>query len=192
MTATAYKYDVAFSFLAGDSSLAVALHDEISEWNASFAFPRKQDELAGREGIEELKRTYGRDARVVVVLYRNGWGHTPWTGVEKEAIADRALQHQQNFLLVVVLDRDAVLPDWISPRRIYWDFHTYGRTGLAGAIKSRITELDGNTRPEPPIERARRVARVHKLEALRKTFRGESGIEQSNAELQTLFLKSLA
>jgi len=70
-------------------------------------------------------------------------GSDSWTGVEKEAIADRALQEQQNFLFVVALDLDAVLPDWNSPRRIYWDFHTYGKIGLAGAIKSRIAEMDG-------------------------------------------------
>ena len=38
MTSRAFKYDVAFSFLAADSPIALALHDEISESNPSFAF----------------------------------------------------------------------------------------------------------------------------------------------------------
>jgi len=48
--------------------------------------------------------------------------------------------------------------------------------------------MDGNARPEPPIERAQRVARAHNLEALRKPFRGEQG-EQSIAETPALFAR---
>ncbi len=73
-----YRYDVAFSFLADDSALALELSDEVAETHESFVFPRKQEELAGRDGVERLKLTYGVDSRVVVVLYRNRWGHTPW------------------------------------------------------------------------------------------------------------------
>jgi len=49
--------------------------------------------------------------------------------------------------------------------------------------------MDGNARPEPPIERAQRVARAHNLEALRKPFRGEQGVEQSIAETSALFAR---
>jgi hypothetical protein len=155
------------------------LSDEVAETNESFVFPRKQEELVGRDGVEELKLRYGVEARVVVVLDRNRWGQTPWTGVEKEAIADRELREQQDFLLIVALEPNVKLPDWISTRRVYWQFPTYGKAGLAGAIRVKIAEMDGKARPESPMARAQRVARIHQFERARKTFRGDEGASKS-------------
>jgi hypothetical protein len=184
--AKTYKYDVAFSFLADDSALALELSDEIAETHESFVFPRKQEELVGRDGVEQLKLTYGVEARVVVVLFRDKWGTTPWTGVEKEAIADRALREQQDFLLVVALDRDVALPDWISQRYVYWHFPTYGKAQLAGAIRVKIAEMDGASRPESPAARMTRVARIHAFEKARQTFRGDDGAGKARSYVAEL------
>jgi hypothetical protein len=46
------KYDVAISFLSKDSHTAAALNDRLSEGLNVFFFPRRQEELAGTEGLE--------------------------------------------------------------------------------------------------------------------------------------------
>jgi len=50
------KYDVALSFLAQDEALAAALTDELSKRFSVFFFPRKQDDLAGTDGTESMRR----------------------------------------------------------------------------------------------------------------------------------------
>jgi hypothetical protein len=58
-----------------------------------FFFPRNQEELAGTDGLESMRAPF-MNSRVTVVLFRDRWGNTPWTGVEAQAIKDHCLQTQ--------------------------------------------------------------------------------------------------
>ena len=86
MAITDPKYDVAISLLSRDEPVGAALHDRLSEGLEVFFYPRKQEDLAGTDGEESMRKPFLDDSRVVVVLYREGWGKTPWTGVEQTAI----------------------------------------------------------------------------------------------------------
>ena len=52
-----------------------------------FFYPRNQEELAGTDGLESMRKPFF-DSRVMVVLYREKWGKTPWTRVEETAIKE--------------------------------------------------------------------------------------------------------
>jgi hypothetical protein len=71
------KYEVAISFLAQDGQVAAALNQKLSEGLEVFFFPRKQEELAGTDGLESMRAPFFNDSRVMVVLYRERWGKTP-------------------------------------------------------------------------------------------------------------------
>ena len=87
---TDFKYDVAFSFLAMDEQLAVQINDLLSDRFATFLYSERQREVAGTDGAETFTRVFQDEARVVVVLYRSGWGESPWTRIEATAIRNRA------------------------------------------------------------------------------------------------------
>ena len=71
-----FKYDVAFSYLARDESVAVQLHDLLKGRCRTFLYSdaERQARLAGRDGEEALSKVYGDESRIVVILYRPGWG----------------------------------------------------------------------------------------------------------------------
>ena len=76
------KYDVAISFHSKDEPTAAALHEHLSEGLEVFFYPRSQEDLAGTNGLESMKEPFADNSRVNVVLFREPWGQTPWTGVE--------------------------------------------------------------------------------------------------------------
>lgn len=68
------KYDVAVSFLAQDEPLALELSQTLAGRMTLFVYSERQRDLAGREGMSEFTRIFERESRLVVVLFRKGWG----------------------------------------------------------------------------------------------------------------------
>ena len=67
-------YNVAISFLSADEPTARALADQLeSSGLRVFFFPRSQEELAGTDGLETMRKPF-LDAQVAVVFYRDRWG----------------------------------------------------------------------------------------------------------------------
>ena len=77
------KYDVAISFLSADEPVATAFNNKLSEGLQVFFYPGNQETLAGTDGMVSMRTPFLEDSHVVVVLYRERWGKTPWTGVEE-------------------------------------------------------------------------------------------------------------
>jgi hypothetical protein len=86
-----FKYDVAISFLVQDVSIATAQYDKLSLSLKVFFFPRNQEDLACTDGLESMRTPFLEESRLKVVIYRERWGNTPWTGVEAAAIRDSSL-----------------------------------------------------------------------------------------------------
>ena len=63
------KFDVALSFLSADESIAAAFYNALSADLDVFFFPRKQEDLAGTDGLESMRSPFLEDSRVVVVLF---------------------------------------------------------------------------------------------------------------------------
>src|SRR3977135_1846030 len=97
-------YDVAVSFLSADEALAVKLDQDLSETLSVFVYSKRQEELAGTDGLESFRQTFLSQSRLIVVLYRDGWGKTRWTSVEELAIKERVFNGHWKSLLFVMLD----------------------------------------------------------------------------------------
>jgi hypothetical protein len=67
-----FEYDVASSFLYEDEPLATELNDLIQDRLATFLYSKKQEKVAGTDGEQTLGEVFGKKARVVVVLFRDG------------------------------------------------------------------------------------------------------------------------
>jgi hypothetical protein len=165
------KYDVAISFLTADEKTAAAISDNLSGLEAFF-FPRQQEELIGTNGLESMRQPF-LEARVVVVLYREGWGETPWTGVEMHAITDRCLREKFRPLVFVQLDKNSSTPDWLPDTHIRCILAHYGIEQLVGAIKVRVRELGGVIKPRDAMSEANRVHREAEYLKDREAFMGD-------------------
>jgi hypothetical protein len=170
------EYGVAISFLSVDCATAVAIAKQLSPLTV-FCYPRSQEELAGGDGMEKFRSAFRHQSRVQVVLYRKGWGETPWTRIEQTAITDRCLAEGWDGLVFVALD-NAARPRWVPDTKIHFDLTNYPLNQLVGAIKLRAQELGAELRPETPRERARRAQAIVDFEnETRALFKGQKGVD---------------
>jgi hypothetical protein len=182
------KYDVAISFLARDEEVAKSLFDHLSGMLSVFYFPRSQEELVGTNGLESMREPFF-DSRVVVVLFREPWGQTPWTRVEETAIGERCLAQGWPGLVFVNLDQTSKNPKWVPTTHVRFNMDTYGMEGLVGVIKARVEEHGGKLKPINAASEMQRVRRESDFIADRERLMGDrSWIENA---VHTSIRKSL-
>lgn len=183
---SAFKYDVSFSFLTRDEGLAMQLNDLLQDRVQTFIYTERQKELAGTDGQETFTRVFREESRLVVVLYRAGWGETKWTRVEEAAIRARAFDHGFDFAKFIPLDEPAAVPRWLPQTQIYIGLRRFGLEGAAAVIEQRIRDLGGQAHQETIQERAQRIEREIAFEKRRAQFRREPGVASVNQQLPEL------
>jgi len=180
-----YKYDVAFSFLAQDESLATELNDLLQDRLQTFLYSKRQEELAGTDGEESFGKVFAEEARCVVVIYRTGWGETPWTRIEETAIRNRAFDDGYDFALFIPLDGS--VPRWLPKARLWLGLDRWGKSGAASVIEARVQEQGGETRQESVEDRARRLKRSLDFKEKRKRYLGSGeAVADARAEFEVL------
>lgn len=168
------KYDVAISFLARDEVLGRELSERLEGALNVFFFPHKQEELVGTNGLESMREPFFK-SRVVVVMYREPWGQTPWTRVEESAIGERCLSSGWDGLVFVNLDRKGALPKWLPSTHVRFNMEDYGLDQLVGVIKARVQQYGGTIARPDAMTDARRVQRTAKFAADRERLRRDAG-----------------
>jgi len=188
MTNPDYKYDVAFSFLAEDEGLAIKINDILEGRLSTFIYSRKQGEIAGTDGEITFNRVFGSEARIVFVLYRKGWGETPWTRIEQTAIRNRAYEEGYNFAMFAPLEKPSTVPQWLPKTQIWIGLERWGVEGAAIAIESRVQEAGGSPREETLEERAAKLSReISKEEKRQALLNSGKGVQVGKKEINSLF-----
>jgi hypothetical protein len=181
-----YEWDVAFSFLSKDEALAQRLHSLASATMKSFHYSERQELLAGTDGEKTLNKVFGKEARVVVVLYRHGWGETPFTRIEDMAIRNRAFSEGYAFVLLVPLDEPAEVPPWIPKPYVWFSLGRFGEDTLLAIIEERVRQAGGNPRVETPEGMLTRMAEDSRLEQERKSTLTIHGLTLGKKETDLL------
>jgi hypothetical protein len=186
------QYDVSISFLSADEPIAAALCSRLSEGLEVFFYPRKQEDLAGSDGMESMRTPFFEGSRVVVVLYREPWGKTPWTRVEETAIKDGCLEHGWRGLFFIMLDASEP-PTWLPHTHVRYNYAAFGFEGAVGAIKARVVDSGGRITPLTTPKRAELARQETDYLEEKQRLRSPSGhdiVRQMAAELFPL-IKSL-
>lgn len=185
----AFDFDVAFSFLDADRNLALSLETRLQPELNVFVYSTRQQVLAGTEGLESFRTVFNARSRLVVVLYRNGWGQTKFTRIEETAIRDRGFdEHWENFLLFVMLDDADPVPRWLPKHHIRLSYRTYGFDPLVGAIKFRAQSVGAEPRIETAVDKALRLAQEQEIRQERRTaLEGGQGMGAAQAEASAVF-----
>jgi hypothetical protein len=152
---TAPAYDVAISFLVADEKTASEIKFGLAGLNVFF-YPHNQEELVGTNGIESMREPF-LNARVNVILFRERYGNTPWTGVELSAIQDSCLKSRYQSLVFAQLDKDGQKPPWLPDIHIRCVLGDFTLDQLIGAIKLRVQERGGLVVKPSPLETAKRL-----------------------------------
>lgn len=179
------QYDVAISFLMQDEALASAINDRLSEGLRVFFFPRKQEDLAGTDGMESMREPF-LESRISVIIYRPEWGHTPWTGVEAEAIKDACLMNQFQNLFFLVVEPTHDFPKWVPHHHVRFNYADYGLEQAIGAIKMRVQDRGGEYQPMTPRRKAEslRLEQVYKME--RSNLSSQEGRQATDSQASIL------
>lgn len=187
MAQTEYEFEVAFSFLSEDEHLAEQLHNLLAERLTVFLYSKRQEEIAGTDGEETFGKVFREQARIVVVLYRPGWGETPWTRIEETAIRNRGYDEGYDFVLFIPLEQSAPVPKWLPKTQLWVDLERWGPNGAASAIEIRVQQSGGSPRRESLEEKAGRLKREIDTSEKRKQFlSSDAGVRAAKEELRTL------
>lgn len=183
------KYDVAISFLSADESIAAALYSGLSVGLEVFFFPRKQEALAGTDGLESMRTPFFEDSRVVVVLFREAWGNTPWTRIEQTAITDRCLRHGWQTLFFAMLNSSDRPPVWLPHTHVRYNLADFGIDQAVGAIKARVQDSGGTVAPLSALRRAQLSQLEVEYLQERRQYRSPWGRDLVEREARALFDK---
>jgi hypothetical protein len=165
-----FKYDIAFSFVREDESLATQLNDRVRDRYPTFLYSRAQDQLVGTDGEKTFNAVFGKEARIVAVLFRPEWGQTPWTRIEETAIRNRAHEKGYDFTTFIVTKPGTSIPDWLPKTRIWYDLPRFGLDGAAAVLAARVQDRGGTAVPETLPDRAARLQRDQELSQQRDAF----------------------
>jgi hypothetical protein len=181
------KYEVAFSFLQQDEELVSQIDRLLQERLSTFVYSERQLDLVGKDGELILKNAFGSQARIVVIVFRNEWGTTPWTRIEQDAIRDRAYDAGYDFCLLIPLDEPPSKPDWYPKNRIWFGMKRYGIETAAGIIEARVQEAGGMIREETLSDRTERLQkRIQAAEKRRLFLTSEAAVAPAESEAENL------
>jgi hypothetical protein len=153
-----------------------------------FVYPKKQEAIAGTNGLEVFRSAFRNDSRLIVVLFRNGWGETPWTRVEQTAIIERVLADGWECLFFVMVDRAPTPPKWLPATHIRFNLEDFGIDQAVGAIKARLQELGGRLRAADVLQQAKLVEHRTAFFAEReRLFQSHEGVNAVQQEVRTIF-----
>ena len=185
-----FKYDVAFTFLTRDEPLAQHLNDLLQDRISTFIYPQRQREIAGKDGELELKKAFGSDSRLVVIIYRSEWGTTDWTRIEQDAIRERGYHHGYDFCLLIPLENPPTKPEWFPPHRLWIGLEKWGHDAAAAVIEARVRDAGGATREESLSQRKSRLERQVLAAEKRKAFlESDAAVHPAKEQAQALMAK---
>lgn len=171
----AYQYGAAISFLSQDEGLARTFAEGIERalQQPVFLYSERQRDLTGKTFEEALCPVFESQSRLVVVLYRPGWGRQGGTLVEYRSINRRRLRGDERFLLPVVLEGGSTPPPW-SDDVLHYNLHTYGFADAINAIARMYVDheqasLPADSPPEPAVSR-RSILALAMRNTLHATF----------------------
>lgn len=185
-----YSYDVAISLLSQDQEYAERLEQHIRAVvrGEVLLYSSRQRELAATgEIVTTFMRIFRDEARVVVILYRPGWGKTEYTSIEEDAIKSRRARTTSTQFVVVVAMEPPHTPEWYPGDSEFWlDPSTFSPDAIAAVIAQRVHESGGTIGKEGPVERAKRLQRLQSREDERQNRLEKEGPAQFAREVAAL------
>lgn len=198
MPTSQFEYDVAISFGYKDEPFANKLYELLKGRLKVFLYSKEQEKLAGTDGEATFNEVFGQQAKLVVVLYREAWGNTPFTRFEETAIRNRAYSDGYDFTVFIPMDdtERQKMPNWVPKNRLYVGLERWGIEGACGVIEARFSELGGEVHEETVQEIAAKAAEKLAYEERREkhlsTHEGVNAQRASFEEVREKLIEGVA
>ncbi len=127
------------------------------------------------------------NSRVVVVLFRDPWGQTQWTGVEALAIQDRCLKDSFQTLFFMMLDSSSTPPAWLPATHVRFNYAEFELEQAVGAIKARVKERGGTITPLTPKRRVELFKLEQEYQRDRERLRSDTSLKVIRNQVSILF-----
>ncbi|PKB16303.1 hypothetical protein [Flavobacterium sp. 5] len=187
MSTENFEFDVAISFLQQDENLAFQLNNLLKESVKTFLYSEQQKKLAGRDGEELFNRVFFKESRIVVVLYRDTWGNSPWTKIEETAIRNRGFEFGYDFVTFIPLDKPVNPPKWLPKNRLWIGLERWGIESAASVIESRIQEFGGNITIETLADKVKKSEdKILFAQQRERILTGQEGFDFARLESENL------
>lgn len=188
MTENKYKYDLAFSFLEQDRDLASKLNEGFKNKFETFIYMDRQNKIDGADGEKTFYKVFSAEAKVVIVLYRKGWGETLLTKIEETAIKDRAFNVGYDFTLFIPMDKPPEVPKYLPNQYIWLGINKYGAEMAQSVITSKLTDLDKDLAEETAEILVNRIRENEEFYYKHRVFINSiNGVKEADNELSKLF-----
>jgi len=183
-----FKYEIAFSFLERDEALAYEINDKIKGRIQTFIYSKNQKKLVGADGEEVFSKVFREESRIVVVLYRDGWGKTPWTRIEETAIRGRAYDEGYDFTVFIPLDKPPQAPKYLPKTRIWFAIDHYGVEALPAILETRVQEFGGRIKKESAVEIAEKIKKEEQFKSEKQIFfDSEKGKQEAHSQIEIIW-----
>lgn len=182
-----YKYDVAFSFAQQDEQLAYTLYSLLKDRLSCFIYSEEQKKLAGGDGEILFNSVYSKEARIVVILFRQEYGTSKWTRIEETAIRNRGYDDGYDFVILIPTEKQIAPPKWLPKIRLWVGLERWGIESAAGVIEARVQEFGGTVKIETIADIAAKSENAINEKRKREELLNSSGsIFLANEEVKNL------
>jgi hypothetical protein len=182
-----FKYEIAISYLSEDEQTALILNKELGQRVSTFISPERQSDIVGRDGETIFNQVFGKETRIVVVLYREQWGSRTWTRIEKTAIQNRAMDEGYDFTVFVLMENGITPPKWLPKNRVWHDFPRFGIQSLVYALQTKIEESGGKLHTETVEQQIARIStEVEQATKKKHILQSNEIVAVADAEAETL------
>lgn len=162
------------------------INDRLQDRVRTFIYTEQQKVIAGTDGEETFNRVFGKEARIVAVLYRAGWGESRWTRIEQTAIRNRGHEHGYKFTVFIPLEEPSRVPEWLPAAQVWVDVNRFGIDAAAAVIQARIQDAGGQVHQETIEEHAQRIEREIAFVKRRDQFQWDEGVKAAKQEVAKL------
>lgn len=161
------RYDIAYSMLALDEPYARRLITELKKRlpGEQYLYSRKtEDVIEDNDLTSTFGPIFSADSRLVVLLYRPGWGDTPFTAVEQEAIKARTLNEPGVRSVFVVAMQPPHIPGWFPEYEFWADADLYSVPQISAMIEFALARERTTGAQQPrsqgaaPVQEGERTA----------------------------------
>ncbi len=159
-----FQFQIAFSLLDQDLSTAKQLKTLLGGGDDIFLYSDQEKVLKFNSGVVELGKLYKNECRFIVVLHRENYGSTHFTGLEHQVIRNRYLTRQTSKtpgnILFIKID-SSTLPDWVPEEYIYHDLFRSDLKITADFIRFKLDEVGGELKELTAVDESMQLVKYN-------------------------------
>lgn len=143
-----YTYDIAISLCKQDIEFARKLVKALNPSLKVFFYEERQEVLISKSGPEAFAKIFKDESRVIVILSRNEWSESYYTGIERDGIIDRTSVKNEGYSSIMIIPMEQnEIPSWYPSTRIYVDSKRFTIDEIAKFVEFKVNEKGGIIKP---------------------------------------------